>query len=380
MLFSGPGLTPSLKGQPTNEVCLQAGQTWLLFPAGWYMLQVGKYSVIQQFDPITQIWRTIGGGNNPGGVEYVYSDGVNYRLANQTGCVIGANITNAGSGYTTASPPILTVSGSQGAKLVPIIGGAISTTVTVANAGSNYTYPPMVLFSAPPPGGIQATGYCTLSGGTVSTVTVVDQGAGYLTPPSVTFVNDYREIQSQGNANSTVTAGAGARATTSLTGAGTVTGVLCTDHGQATATGAQTVSVSGGAGSSAAFSPIFCLSVTSYTLGGTNTGWANFPLTITAADLPLETGATYSNPSTGQVTAVGNPQQNLIRTRQATIVATPSGGVIPAATSAIFVDGGIYSQKPTQIEIISAPATTPAATTGTVTMGGVVDTTYVTQL
>ena len=377
MLFSGPGLTPSLKGAVTNVVGLQPGETSVIFPAGWYMLRCGKYTVIQQLDPITGTWRCIGGGGGNNGVDYIYSDGVNYRLANLTGTVIGANITNVGSGYTTASPPILTVSGSQGAILKPIVGGAISTTVTVSHGGSNYTYPPNVQFDAPPPGGIQATGYATLTSGAVSSVTVIDQGAGYLTAPKVTFTNDYRELNPQSSA---ITTGAGAQARTSLTGAGTITGVLCLDQGQGTADGTQTISVAGGAGSSAAFSPIFCLSITSYSLGGTNTGWANFPLTITAADSPLVTGSTYSNPTTGQVTAIGNLQQDLIRTRPATIVALPSGGVIPAATSARFVDGGIYSQKPTQIEIISAPATTPAATTGTVTMGGYNDVSYITQL
>ena len=222
-LYGGNGLTPSLGGGlSTNRIALKAGAVWT-FPSGWFMVRTGPYTTIQQYDVILGVWFSIGGGGFGGSVEYIHSDGQNYRLANQNGCVVGVVITNVGSGYTTA-PTISAAAG--GAIFKTIIGGAVNQTVTVTNAGTNYTYPPTVVFSAPPPGGVQATGYCTLSGSTVSTVTLVDQGAGYSSAPTITFVNDPRE-----GLNGT-TVGYSAAAVATLTGSGTITAAFCVDHGQ----------------------------------------------------------------------------------------------------------------------------------------------------
>src|SRR5580658_10175023 len=168
MLFSGPGLTPSLKGDASNQYSLAAGGVKLIGSgghAGWYAVNLGLYTTLQQYDPIAQFWRTVGGGDISGSVKYFFSDGVNYRVANQTGCAVGALITNAGSGYTSA--PVVTA--SAGSSLWrAIVGGAVNTTITVTNAGTGYTYAPLVVIQAPPPGGIQATAVAVLSGGTIS--------------------------------------------------------------------------------------------------------------------------------------------------------------------------------------------------------------------
>jgi len=245
VFFGGSGVTPSLKGQPSNRISLSASETFLLKPAGWYWVNLGLYTVLQQYDPIMGIWQTIGGGDPTGSPKYVYSDGVNYRLANQTGCAVGALITNAGSGYTSAP----TVTASAGSSIwSAIVGGAVNTTVTVTSGGSGYSYPPTVQISAPPSGGIPATAVCTLSGGAVNAVTIVNQGAGYTSPPTVTFVNDPREGLNN------VSQGSGAAAITTLTGAGTITGLLCLDHGTGAQTSIVTLSFPGGGGSSAAAS------------------------------------------------------------------------------------------------------------------------------
>src|SRR5665213_55996 len=104
MLFSGPGVNPSLKGAITNVINLQAGAVYPIGPntaggGGWFNAKPGKYTVLQEFDPITGIWRGIGAGSTGASIEYMYSDGQNYRLANQSGCVVGARVVNAGSGY-----------------------------------------------------------------------------------------------------------------------------------------------------------------------------------------------------------------------------------------------------------------------------------------
>ena len=359
-LFSGPGLTPSLKGVTTNVVTLVSGQTQIISPAGWYMVNTGLYTVVQQYDPITGIWRNIGNGDHEGGVKYIYSDGVNYRLANQTGCLVGALLTNAGSGYTSAP----TVTASAGSSIWrAVVGGAVNTTITVTNGGTNYTYPPQVEFSAPPAGGVQATGYATLTGSAVSSVTVTNQGAGYASAPTIVFSNDSRE-----GVNG-VTQGYNAAATCTLTGAGTVTAVLCIDHGQGGQTSLPTLSFGGGGGSSAAATGIMCWSITAYAAGTAGTGLSGSVAQITAEDAFPTTTAAYTNPYT---------QSGLVRTRNANIKAPISSGGI-TATGAVIYDGGIYTSSPTPIVNATASVVT-AAPVVTFTLGGQTDTSYLTQV
>ena len=65
---------------------------------------------------------------NLGVARFVDSDGQNYRLANLTGCPVGALMTNVGSGYTSAP----TVAASAGSSAwTAVVGGAINSTVTV---------------------------------------------------------------------------------------------------------------------------------------------------------------------------------------------------------------------------------------------------------
>jgi len=42
----------------TNAVTLQAGQVWE-FPSGTYMVFPGAYTFLQQFDPVSRIWRNM---------------------------------------------------------------------------------------------------------------------------------------------------------------------------------------------------------------------------------------------------------------------------------------------------------------------------------
>jgi hypothetical protein len=361
-LYGGNGLTPSLGGGlSTNRIALKAGAVWTI-PSGWFMIRSGPYTTIQQYDAILGIWFSIGGGGFGASVEYVHSDGQNYRLANQNGCVVGAVITNVGSGYTTA-PTI--AAGSGGAIFKTIIGGAVSQTVTVSNGGTNYTYPPTVQIAAPPPGGVQATAYCTLTSGVVTSVTMVDQGAGYASAPTMVFQNDPRE-----GLNGT-TVGSGATAVTSLTGSGTITAAFCVDHGTpiaftaGSATSIPTLTLSS-ALNSAAVTAIMNWSITglqsgTYGNGASGVGGSNATqVTATGVDQPTAANSTVLN------TAV---QSNLVRTRQALLTATESGGTLPAYGSWVVRDGGIYTGTP--LLIISAPAG-PAAgalTTALATMG-----------
>ena len=180
--------------------------------SGQYFVMLGEYTTLQVYDVGLQYWRNACvdpyGQANP-----VSADGYNYRVANSTGCPIGALITNAGTGLTngwygynaqgaaitiqngqtTLGNTTLTVAVSAGASLWNmIVGGAINTTIAITNAGTLYTRPPILVFSPPVNQGQQPyalpTATCTISGGLINAVTVTNQGAGLLGAPIVTVV------------------------------------------------------------------------------------------------------------------------------------------------------------------------------------------------
>lgn len=340
-LFSGPGLTPNLKGLATNVVSLAAGEAWIVSPAGWYMMKPGKYTALQSYDPITGIWRSVGGGSTSAPQEYFYSDGVNYRLCNQTGCTVGAYVTNGGTGYTSAP----TVTSNGGAPLFrAIVGGAVNTSVTVTNGGNNYTYAPAVQLSAPPAGGVQATAHCTISASAVATVVIDDQGAGYSSPPTVVFINDPREGQNG------VTQGANAAAVCTLTGAGTITAIVVIDHGSPL-TGQTTIpllTITGGGGSAAAATAVVDWTIQAYTVTSSGTGYTGNVLV--SAYGPTFSGAAYTNPTI---------QNALVKGRMG-LIGPPAGTNITATGQTVF-DGGIYAGVPSLISYYNSPPTTAAA-------------------
>ena len=336
IIFGGQGVAPTLSGQPTNVWALQAGATKLI-PAGTWQITPGLYSCIQEFDNIADIWRAIGSGLGAGLTSYVNSDGNNFRIANQSGCVVGALVTTAGAGYTTA-PTVTAANG--GAVLQAIIGGAVSTTITVTNGGKNYAYPPIVLLDAPNVGtgtpGIQATAYCTLSGSAVNTVTVTDQGAGYTTVPNVYFQNDPRE-----GLNSLST-GYGASATATLTGSGTVTAVVVLDHGSSyNSTGVPALTFSGTSTAGAVATAIMNWSVASYSLVSAG-GVYVAPVMVQNVDFGFSTTAgSTTNPT---ITS------NLVRTRPCRFLANVVSGNISATGTSVY-DGGVFTGVPTLVAL-----------------------------
>ena len=352
-LFSGPGVNPSLKGLASNVLALAPGQTQVIAPAGWYMSRLGPYTVLQTFDPVANFWRSVGDGSTGATSEYFYSDGNNYRFANLTGAPVGALLTTAGSGYVTA--PTITVS-AGGSQWRAILGGAISTTISIVNAGVGYTYAPTVVIAAPPPNGIQATATCTISAGIVNTITVTNQGAGYTTPPIITFLNDYRETL---NATNNITLGYNAAAIATLTGSGTVTGVLCTDHGQGGLTVLPTLTFSSGA---AVATVLMNWTVTGYAVTTAGAGVSGTLARITAEDNIPTTATAYVNPYT---------QGGLVKIRSADIRAVVTAGAITAGGT--LLDGGIYTSVPVPLIIPNASVLTVAPAV-TLTVGGIADT------
>lgn len=361
MLIPGPGLNPNV----TSQITLAPGETQIIAPAGEYIISLSPYHVYQFLDPVTQTWQTI--GNAAVGANTFYSDGTNYRIANQTGHAVGALVTNAGSGYT--SVPVVTASAGNSLWRA-IVGGAVSTTPTIVNAGVGYTFPPIVTFAAPPSGGVPATGYATLSSGTVASIVVTNQGAGYSAPPTITLSNDPRELaetgQSTGYSSYSISTGYGASAVASLTGSQTITSVLCTDHGY-TSGGLGTIptlTFTGGGGSSAAATVIMCWSITAATPSTPGAGLSGTYARIIGEDNFPATAAAYTNPKT---------QSQLVSVRSADIRATVTTNAL--ATPVTVYDGGIYTSTPTVLVVPTASVVTTAPA-ATVTLGGNVGTSY----
>lgn len=213
---------------------------------GQYALQLGQYSVLQQYDQGLNYWQDICVSPYSAPCT-ISSDGTNYRVANTTGCPVGALITAAGSagtngfygyaqgpgdavqpalsigaaitiqnGLVTAGNSIFTITPSAGGSLWnAIVGGAVNTTISfsgtvyngnlgvnntfgattggvTSSAGSNYTRPPIIVFTPPPNQGQQPyalpTAVCTISGGAINAITVTNQGAGLLGLPGIVVI------------------------------------------------------------------------------------------------------------------------------------------------------------------------------------------------
>lgn len=345
LVYGGQGVAPSARGQATTVMSLSAGLSQLV-PAGSWGAGTGLYSSLQEFDPTTGIWRNI--GNDAGTTfRWLNSDGVNFRLANQTGCVVGALVTTAGAGYTSA--PVITDNGGT-ATYQAIIGGAVNTAVTIQNGGTSYTYPPQIVLSAPPAPGVQATATCTISAGVINAVTIVNQGAGYgNNAPTISVINDPRD-----------TTGSGANITCVLTGAGTVTAIVVTNHGTPVTTVPTLTFTGGGFTSTAVATAIMCWTVTAMTVTSAGSGYAGTVLVTALGGFPA-TAPSYTN------TYI---QSLLVRQRPAYIGAGLTAGAISTGGNTIY-DGGIFPGTPTGY--VAGFATGSAALPG-FTMGGVTDT------
>lgn len=337
--------------QYAGPLSLPAGGTELI-PAGSWNIQPGPYTFVQVKDPITGIWRTLGTAQHD--VKSILSDGQNYRMANLSGCAAGAFVTNVGSAYT--STPTVTAS-AGGSSWRAIVGGAINATVTITAAGTLYTYPPILLIDAPPAGGVQATAVATLTAGAISTVTVVNQGAGYLTAPTITVLPDPRDTTGSGGVltvNST------------LAGAGTVTAIVCTDHGTPL-TAVPTLSITGGGGASAAATAVMCFTGTGFTVTNGGAAYSNTAFGV------LTTGGVVA----GAAGAVVNPSigPGLFTPRQANFSGTAAGAVV-TATGAVVNDGGLFQSVPTGLVLTSGTGAPTTVASVTITVGGVADTSY----
>lgn len=356
----------------TNEVSLASGQG-VYVPPGYWGVTPGQYSMLQMLDPVTTIWKGFGVDDQQG-FNTVVSDGFNFRVINPTGCVVGALLTNGGTGYVTATPPAVTVS-SGGAVATAIVGGAVgaltlkasSGTVT-SGAGANFTMPPVVSISAPPSPGVQATAIATISGGAVNGFTLLNQGAGYVNAPTVALVPSPFDVNLGLITNATAQA--------SLSGTGSVTAVLVTNYGIGGLAGVPAMTIGAPtAGTTATAVPVMCLSATGFTVTTGGSGYAA-PAVVTSAGGLLSGGA-FTNPAVSTLIFEPRPAEIL-----AQVSAGGSGGQI-TASGALVIDGGMFQNVALGLIEANNLTSSAAAFQGaaiTLTMGNQSDTVNLTWL
>lgn len=358
----GTGIGFNLLNQPTNLVTLNAGEIWML-PSGEFLINPGPYTTPQFLDPVSGRWINI---NADSGVQPVAicSDGSNVRLANLTGCVVGANITAAGNGAsltngigTAATGLTVTISGG-GSTWVPVVGGAVNPTVTISAGGTNYLYPPIVEFTPPPSGGIQASGYSLIGSTTVSSVVVTNQGAGYTTAPTISFINDLRDNTGTG-ASATINA--------TLLGNTQVTALYPSNPGTAL-TSVPTFT----------FSPTSAITATAI-MNFTVTGVSGVGAQTTFTGSPLVIGMAAPLTPGNRVTAgIAGPvmDSQLTFCRPAFLTLTTATNAL--TTTAQIIDGGFgFQQIPTAYVLPAGLSVNGTAGIATLTVGGTVDTSYV---
>jgi hypothetical protein len=347
----------------SNRQSLAPGQS-LAIPAGDWYITMGFYCVIQHLDPVTNTWIVGQGGGWERGMTWVKSDGFNCRVANMTGCPIDGTVVQYGGGWVQASTTI-SVTGGGGSTWLPIVGGQLGT-ASVTAVGAGYGVAPLV-FIPPPPGaannangvgGKQASGWAAIASGTVSGFTFTNPGAGYPSAPKLVVVPSPFDP----NLAAGITA---ATITCSIVGAGSITGILCTNSGAPLANPANITLTVAGAGSNATVAPFVMQTTTTVSLAGTGTGMGTLGSLITSVG-----GA----PSVGTVT--NSPEFNhtywIPRPLQALGANTVGLGTI-AAQIATIIDGGLFLGTPTAIQSAGSQGGTPVGNTITLSMGSTPD-------
>lgn len=364
-LINGPGvglpipqnlypseLTNAPYDTPTNHIALAAGDT-LPIPAGHWYVNTGGYSVIQYLDPVTNVWNMGPNAAWVGGQQFVISDGFNVRVANLLGCPVSAVVAAPGTGYVQASTTITPT--PSGSTWLPIVGGQLTSTITSAGAG--YGVAPEVFLPAPPPasnngngvGGIQASGFCTISSGTLnlsSGFSFTNAGAGY--PSAFTVVA--QPSPTDPNLSTGITL---ATIVFSVTGSGSLAGALCTNPGAPISNPNQITLTIGGAGTGASLSANVLQTVTAVSVTGAGTGYGTLSTAVTTVGGVPAAGSIMTPYSLG---LAWRP-----RPLQAALAVTGAGGTVAAQVGTIY-DGGLFLTSTAPNFVI---ASQPLSTTGT---------------
>jgi len=318
----------------SNRITLAGGDTFVI-PAGEFYINTGCYSVLQYLDPVTNTWHMGANAGWNGGHQYIFSDGYTTRIAYLTGCPVSATIITSGGGWVQSSTTVTAVGNNS--TWLPVIGGALALSGgTLVSNGAGYGLPPLVMIPPPPPasnnangvGGIQASAYTTIANGTVSAISFTNKGAGYPSAPTPVIVPSPFDP----NLATGITA---ATVAFSLTNTGAVTGVLCTNPGNALATSTAITLTIAGAGTNATLAANVMTAMTAATVTGAGSGYGTLQALLTTVG-----GA----PSVGTIGAVPDILNLSWRPRPAQVgltVSAAANGTIAAQNGAIY-DGGLF--------------------------------------
>ena len=373
--LSGPGvgLPPNQQLYPTqlgnspadfssNRIALAGGQMIVLPSGDWYV-SLGMYCVLQFFDQVTNSWVIGASGGWECGLMFVKSDGFNVRVANLTGCPVGAVVSSPTTqgGWVQASTSIAVVGGG-GSLWQPIVGGALAVagTLVTAQAGVGYGVAPM-LFIPPPPGpannsngvgGIPAHAIAFISSGTVSSISLINQGAGY---PVGTYTLAAIPQPFDPNLATGITA---ATLTYSVVGSGSITAVICTNNGAPLAAFNPGLTLTAsGAGTNSTLVPVIMQSVVSASINGAGNGLGTAPMITTMG----------GNPSLGSLGSTPEFQLKAFKPRPAQIsVAITATGSVTTAQPGVVIDGGLFEGVPTPLIVVGNGAGGPAAGGGSI--------------
>lgn len=418
----------------TSEITLAPGQA-LPIPGGDWAVKVGKYSVLQVQDPVSDLWFSFA-NTSPSEVQYLHSDGQNIRIANLTGCPIGAVITNAGSGYSQGTTTVTASAGNS--QWVAIVGGALTAqlmssvaTTAASGTGTTATITFAAQTAAPPVGslvtvaGVTPTGYnvtnavvtasttTTVSyantttgaqtvAGTVTTSPITNAGSGYTVPPMV-FI---------GSPPSTGTYPQGVQASAYATiSGGSVSSIILTNQGAGySATPSLSivpspydpnfgsiVNATGVVGltGSGQVTAILCMNngapqTTAPTLtvaGAGASAAATATMCWTATGASVSAGGAGYTTST-EVTSIGgrvsatpvwtNPAtENLLLDPRPAAMSVAVAGTSITSIATVY-DGGLFSGAPTTLVLTNAVATTAA--TLVLTLGSAPDVSFLQPL
>lgn len=368
----------------------------LIIPAGNWIMQTGQYSNTQMWDQQSYMWRTLSGFDQ--GPYMISSDGTNYRVANTTGCVIGAVVTNRGTantgvpngfygynysgtfvqivngvtttGLTTATATVSATT-TGGATLNVFIGGSINTSITVTDGTSpstGYVSPPEVIVVPPSNQGnqpfIPATCKAVLTGSKITGITVINQGAGYVAVPTLLIVNQPTDTAGAlGTTTFTLTlTNQNQLAAVTVANGGTTVGGIATVP-TITMSGTTTIT-------SAAATALMNFSIVSVALNAAGGAYGNTQPTFTiAGNSALLPTTTNTNPAI-ETLLIPNPVQPVIQAFSA------AGGTMTSGSTPTVLFGGWGFVTVPQANVQSLLTIPTSYATWTVTAGGNDDTIF----
>ena len=370
IIISGPGVglpppaalyPPNLNNAPydvnSNFAGLSPGGVINIPATGTngYLVDTGSVSILEWLDPVTGVWRL--DQRTGGGLAFVTSDGFTRRIANMTGCPVSAIVAGGGSSFAQATATITANVG--GSTWQAIVGGSLSVS-TINAAGANYTLPPILHIALPPSPGVPATGYVTITSGTVSAVSLVNFGAGYksATVGSVILPNPV-------DPNAGTITQASCTIILNAANSGAICAALCTYNGASLSTiSALTLTAAGGAGTGATITPLVMQTIASASVVAGGGGWGD-------AAMPGG-GVTTGGGGTTSVSAVANPAVEMtnFKPRPGWLSFTSSA---PGALSApVVTDPGLFLTAPT-VTLSSGGSLPTTLASVALTMGGLND-------